>query len=169
MQSNFLSVKKVLAVLTLLLLLFIFILYATLRTKVNDVSDKKPYAEFMGKQLAIKRPAGISKTREPDVQANPYLLTDLQTEAREDAGPLFVLPAGSVISLQKAKLFRGGTSGFEVSYVLGTVFVPELNAEVAFEYAWGKNNWLPTSDHQDHYTFPLALWQDRVIEGKFSY
>jgi hypothetical protein len=49
------------------------------------------------------------------------------------------------------------------------VFVPELKTEVAFEYAWGKNNWSLSSDEKDFYTFPLALWQDRVIEGQFRY
>ncbi len=163
------TLKKILAALTLLLLAFIFILYLTLRTKANDVSSKKPYAEFMGKQLAIKRPAALFKTREPDVQVNPYALTDAQPDAQEEAGPRYVLPAGTVITLQKAKLLRNGTSGFERSYVLGTVFVPELKAEVAFEYAWGKNNWSNAADENDHYTFPMALWQDRAIDGKFKY
>jgi hypothetical protein len=79
------------------------------------------------------------------------------------------LPAGTVVKLQQAKLFRNGVSGFETAYVLGTVFVPELKTEVAFEYAWGKNNWSLSSDEKDFYTFPLALWQDQVIEGQFRY
>ena len=161
--------KKILVALTLFLLALVFVLYWVLRTKVTDVSDKKPYAEFMGKQVAIKRPAALFKTREPDVQANPYLLIEAQPAAQDDVHPHYVLPAGTVITLQQAKLFRNGTSGFQRSYVLGTVFVPKLKAEIAFEYAWGKNNWSNAADENDHYTFPMALWQDRAIDGKFKY
>jgi hypothetical protein len=161
--------KKIFVVLALFLLVFVLGLYYTLRTKVTQVSDKQPFAEFMNRPLALKRPAAISKTREPDVQANPYLLTEVKDEPIEGAGPRYILPAGSTIILQHAKLFRGGTSGFETAYVLGSVYVVELKKEVAFEYAWGKNNWSLNSEVKDYYTFPLALWQDRMIEGRFNY
>ena len=162
-------VKKILLVMAALLLAFVLMLYVALRTKITDVTDKPPYAQFIGQPLVLKRPASISKSYEPNVQANPYLLQDAQVQADQDAGPQYALPAGSVITLQQAKLFKNGTSGFERSYVLGTAFVPELNAKVAFEYAWGKNNVSFTGNEKDHYTFPLALWQDRVIDGKFNY
>jgi hypothetical protein len=161
--------KKMSIASVVLLLAFIFILYLTLRTKVNDVSSKQPYSEFINQALVLKRSASISKTREPDVQANPYLLTEAQGEVLEDVGLRYILPAGTVVKLQQAKLFRNGVSGFERAYVLGTVFVPELKTEVAFEYAWGKNNGSLSSDEKDSYTFPLALWQDRITQGQFRY
>jgi hypothetical protein len=161
--------KKIVVGLALLVLGFVLMLYLALRTKVTHVSDKQPFAEFINRPLVLKRPAEISKTREPDVKANPYLMTDVKGEPKQDAGPRYILPAGSTITLQQAKLFRGGVSGFESAYVLGVVYVAELKTEVAFEYAWGKNNWSLNSDEKDYYTFPLGLWQDRIIEGRFNY
>ena len=166
-------IKKILVGLAALLLVFVLLLYEALRTKITNVSSKSPYAQFINRPLVLSRPATISKSQEPDVQAHPYLLTDAPIEARgidgDRAGPQYALPAGTTITLTEAKLFKNGVSGFEHSYVLGTVFVPELKAEVAFEYAWGKNNVSLTGNEKDYYSFPLALWQDRPIVGKFSY
>ena len=172
-------IKKILVGLAALLLVFVLLLYEALRTKITNVSSKSPYAQFINRPLVLSRPANISKSQEPDVQAHPYLLTDAPTEARdgggggggngEGASPQYALPAGTIVTLTEAKLFKNGVSGFEHSYVLGTVFVPELKAEVAFEYAWGKNNVSLTGNEKDYYSFPLALWQDRPIVGKFSY
>ncbi len=161
--------KKIFAAIALLLLALVLVLYLTLRTKVTQVSDKPPFAQYINITLDLKRPAAISKTREPDVQANPYLLTEATAQASPDDGPRYLLPAGTKITVQQAKLFRGGVSGLQNAYVLGVVYVPELKTQVAFEYAWGKNNWSLNKDEKDYYTFPLALWQDRPIEGRFSY
>jgi hypothetical protein len=49
--------KKILVASMLLLLALILMLCLALRTKVNDVSGKQPYAEFMNRPLVLKRAA----------------------------------------------------------------------------------------------------------------
>ncbi len=161
--------KKIFVAIALLLVGFVLMLYLALRTKVTEISDKPPFSQYINITLDLKRPAAISKTREPDVQANPYLLTEVQTRTSPDAGPRYILPAGTKITIQQAKLFRSGVSGFESAYVLGVVYVPEMKTQVAFEYAWGKNNWSLNKDEKEYYTFALALWQDQPTQGRYRY
>ena len=48
-------------------------------------------------------------------------------------------------------------------------YVKELKKEVAFEYRWGKQQVVIYGDAIDYWTFPLAIWQEKVLQGKFYF
>lgn len=151
------------------LLVFGGLLYYTLRTKVTDISNKRPYIDFVGKKVRSKRNAVLVLSRKADAYACPYLLTEKEDALMSDAAPTYPLPSGTELQIQSAKVFKNGTSGFEHAFVLGAVFVEELNEEVSFEYRWGEAHTSIYNEYQDYWTFSLALWQEgeELTEEKF--
>ncbi len=77
-----------------------------------------------------------------------------------EATPRYKLPIGTELQIQSAKVFKNGTSGYEQAFVLGTVFINELNKEVSFEYRWGEAHTSIYNEYEDYWTFPIAIWQE---------
>lgn len=150
--------------------LFVALLYYTLKTKITDVSDQRPYREVLNKELVLQRDAVLVKSRSADIYANPYLLTEQEEQLMPEALPRYRLAKGTFIQITAAKLFKNGTSGFTYAYVLGKVYVPEIKSEVEFEYQWGESHISIYNDFKDYWTFPQAIWQESsVLEGEKFY
>ena len=151
------------------LVLFAGLLYYTLKTQITDVSSKKPYSEYIGKKVYSKRDAIIALSSEADAYANPYIITESKSDLMLEADPRYKLSSGTELLIQSAKIFKNGTSGFEHAFVLGTVFVKELNREVPFEYRWGEAHTSLYNEYEDYWTFSLSLWQEeeQLIGEKF--
>lgn len=164
-------VQVVIWVLVSLVAAFALMLFVALRTQVTDVSGQKPYADIINVNLVLKRPAVMAKNLPANVYANPYVMKEKAREEDlpDEALPRYTLPAGTALKFTHAKLFRSGVSGFPRAVVLGTVYLPDLKAEVAFEYQWGTSHVSLTGNEKDFYTFPLAAWQDRATPGQFRF
>lgn len=172
--ENYQVMSKPLSIILLSLLvgavLFVALLYYTLKTKITDVSDKKPYSEVLNKELVLQRDAIIAKSRSADTYANPYLLTEQEDQLMSEAVPRYRLAKGTAIRMTAAKLFKNGTSGFTHAYVLGKIYVPEIKLEVEFEYQWGESHISIYNDFKDYWTFPQAIWQESsIFDGEKFY
>ena len=156
---------------TIISIVFVSWMYFGFKPTVTDVSYKKPYSDIVGKELILKRNAFIAKNYEHHVNENLYIIEENEKNIYSEAGPHYSLLAGTKLSITGAKLFKGAVSGFTHSYVLGTVYIEELNQQVAFEYNWGRQPFIPYDGNgeppeKEYWLFPLAIWQDQTIEGK---
>ncbi len=76
---------------------------------------------------------------------------------------------GTKINIDKTVIFQGEGSRFALKTIVGSVFIPELNKEVPFEYVWrpeppdniGENRF-------DYEVYPLAPWQEHPLPFKYS-
>ena len=161
--------RKLIKIAFLALLVFIGMLWFVLRTKVTGVSDQKPYSAIVNKTVTLKRQAFIALNVEWNAYDNPYLICESDSDFLSEVGTKYTLPIGTTLIITEANVYTNGTSGFSSAYVLGSVYVKELKKEVPFEYRWGKQNVVIYGDAIDYWTFPLAIWQEKELQGKFYF
>ncbi len=145
--------------------IFVLVLYQTLKTTAEDVSDLPPFDKVVPETLILKRDAILVKNYQPYVQEHEYLLYDSLDEyigqgiKAGDFELAATLRRGTEIHTEKAKTFTNGVSGFTEPYILGYVTIG--NIRYPFEYRWG-NESLEKRLHNAprRWTFPLAPWQD---------
>ncbi len=160
---------KLIKIAFIALLVFIGMLYYVLRTKVTEVSGQEPYSAIVNKTVTLKRQAFIAFNVEWNAYDNPYLICESDSDFLSEVGTKYLLPIGTALTITEANIYTNGTSGFSSAYILGTVYVKELKKEVAFEYRWGKQQVVIYGDAIDYWTFPLAIWQEKVLQGKFYF
>lgn len=149
--------------------IFIGLLYYVLRTKVSDVSSEKPFKTLIDQKVITKRKAIIFKNIDAFVNENEFEIVSDSTQIYNEIKEKYILPIGTELKIEKAKIFTNGTSGFSHSYVLGSVYMKELQKVVAFEYYWGDQNISIYGDEKEHWTFEKALWENTKTEGKFYF
>ena len=163
------TIAKIIIGAFIVLLLFIGLLYYTLCAKVTNVSDEEPYSGVINKKLCLVKDVFITKSREVDAYANPYLISEIQDDSSARSLSGYILPKGTAIKIYEANIYKNGVSGFAQAYVLGTVYIKELSKEVHFEYNWGQSHVTIYSEQDDYWTFPLAPWQTDTEPGKFYF
>ena len=151
------------------ILVFIGMLYYVLRTKVNDVSSEKPFNLILNHKLTTKRVAYLVKNRVHEVHENQYLLLENKDEIDSDLKEVYEIPIGTSLTIQKAKIFTNGTSGFSYLYVLGNIYVADLKKEVPFEYNYGEKKYSLYGDEEEYWSFDKAIWENEKIDGKFYF
>ena len=160
--------KIIILVVVIGTILFIGMLWLALRTKTQDISSFEPYKSLVGTTVTTKQSCYIAKNYEHFVQKNPYLL-QLNNRFASEAGTAYEVPIGTELHIKEAKAFTGGTSGFTNHYILGSLFIDELNQEVEFEYDWmGQKPLDLMPNHNDHTVYPLAIWQEEPLPFKYD-
>lgn len=148
--------------------LIYFAIWFTLRTTSEEVSSLKPFSEIIGKELTIKQPCFIAYNNENWVKENPYIVAMKRNKFSGKVTELQKLPIGSVLKITNAKRFVNGVTGFKSTYVLGSVYLKELQKEVQFEYAWGSKNY-GTDLPGDYFSYSLAPWQNTALDVMYNY
>lgn len=137
------TLLKILGGLGVLLLGFVLLLFVTLRTKVEDVSDQSPYVELLNRDLVVARDVPLGMNREPDTyQRRVFVAPDFSFT--EEVPQIAMIPAGTTFRFTGAKTFRNGTSGFTWRILLGTVTNPADGKTYEFEFNWGAEQSEPT-------------------------
>ena len=160
--------KIILATLAVLGGLIYFAIWFTFRTTSEDVSSLKPFSEIIGKELTTKQLCFIAYNNENWVKENPYIIAMKRNKLSGKVTKLQILPIGSVLKITDTKRFADGVTGFKSTYVLGSVYLKELQKEVQFEYAWGSKNY-GTDLKGDYFSYSLAPWQDKPLKVMFNY
>lgn len=162
-------ILKLLKIFAVGIFIFVGLLYYVLRTKVNDVSSEEPFKSVINVKITTKTEAVIFKNVEDFVKENEYELVNTTKEIYTETTQKYTIPIGTELKIDKAKIFTNGTSGFSYSYVLGKVYVKELQKEVAFEYQWGDQQISLYGNEKEHWTFAKALWENTKTKGKFYF
>ncbi|WP_289037173.1 hypothetical protein [uncultured Zobellia sp.] len=161
------SIKKI--IIGSLLLGFAIIVssfYLVFRTKTEDLSNKFPYNTIINKTLVTKHECYI--TIHQHSLENPYILDLTNISFYETNKPIYKLPIGASLNIEKTKAFTTPVSGSTHSIVLGSVYIPELKETVKFEFFWGENPTYGLYDHDDNYDiYPLAPWQEKALPYKY--
>jgi len=158
---------KILLVVGILVVLFAILLYFTLRTKVDDISKIAPYKSITGTHQTTKQVSYLVENYKAFVQENPYLLK-LNKDFYSKVGAVYEIPIGTKLRIEKTKTFTNGVSGATHTYVLGFIYVEELQKEVAFEFSWDGEKPLEIEQYEDYLRYPLTPWQDQPLPLKFS-
>jgi hypothetical protein len=117
---------------------FITLLYFTLWSSTEDVSDQEPYKNYVGKNLNLKQDAILVQNLPEFSEFSSNLLTEKTVRLYDGTSILYKLPKGTTIKINYFKSVKNGTSGFSTAYAVGTVYIEEIKAELDFEYAWGE-------------------------------
>lgn len=154
-----------LGVLGIGIILFLF-WWGFYRTQATNISEQTQYAEFVGKEVTAKHESFIALNYKPFVQENPFIL-QMTDRFDEGAGDSYTLPVGTKFKIEDAKSFYNAVSGFSTNYLLGSVFIKELNKDVKFEIQWGNTVGLGTDNIETYDIFYLAPWLSETLPYKF--
>lgn len=165
--------------------LFVFLLYFTLKTKSRDISNEKPFVEWIGKPLVLNAETFLVKEDKANYDNSkfPYLLSDSTSYNYDDlvrrnqiridkSEPcdvcditfLETFPVGTVVTFHKAVMTIGGVSGSANLILYG--IVKHNNQEYAVGYYWGREDHSKRADTSGfgmkrYYKFSQAPWQTK--------
>jgi len=148
--------------------LIYFAIWFTFRTTSEDVSHLKPFSEIVGKELASVQTCHIALNYEHWVKENQYIVYMRKNSVSAKSSNRQELPVGTILKIKEAKRYTAGFTGSKSTYILGTVFLEELQEEVAFEFAWGKKNF-NTDLPGDYFAYNLAPWQKVRLDVMYDY
>ena len=139
------------------ILIFAGLLYWTLRTKTKIVTNVEPYAGIMNKKLELDRDVLLVKNRSAYVHEKAFLIVERNQVLDKEITERHLLKAGTTLTLNRAKLFKNGTSGFTASVVFGIVST-DLG-DIEFEYVWGDEHTTLASDEPNFFTYKNPIWK----------
>ena len=161
--------KHLLIFMGVLAIAYFIILFFTLKTDKREVSTLPPYAELLNKELSLKEEVYIFLNEKELSRAADYLMVNKTNSKNVFSDEQYLLDLGHKIKLTEALHFTGGVSGFTASYVVGETYVPALNDTVKFEYVWGSEVVSLIKDGPLRFTFNKAPWQEKALEGMYSF
>lgn len=160
--------KKKILVFILLLLVVVGFFYFVLKNKSTEVADKKPYISILNKQLITKNEAFIFKIDSDVINLKENVL-------KHDSSVVFgeqllcKVPQGAILNISKAIHYKRSVSGVTYSLLIGKVWLKQFKKEIEFEYQWGEHHFLCLEEPCNYWTFPKAVWQDKVDSTKYFY
>lgn len=143
-------------------------LFSSTKYEKEDLSKLAPFNTIIGKELTTKRICYIIKNAESIVMENPYLI-QMDTIFIASQSNIYTLPIGTSLKIEKAIQFIKPPGQFAYKNILGSVFVPELNQEVKFEFVWDPI--VPENIGKDRFkyeVYPVTPWLDRPLPLKFD-
>ncbi|MBN8652251.1 MAG: hypothetical protein J0L67_12525 [Cytophagales bacterium] len=141
-----------------LVVIIVGIFYLALRNTRTDVSQKQPYATWLG-ELILVRPAFLVNNQFPIAEKTLLVEDGL---AYDDA---IIVPAGTKVQLTQAIHYRNGVSGVTHSLMIGTV--QTATGATTFEYYWGQFHAICLEPPCNYWTYPQAVWQSEADTTKY--
>lgn len=139
------------------------IFYFALRNTRTDVSQKAPYAHWLGTDLTLQQQAFLIKNEKQFAVEAAYKLV-VDKSGYEEA---IALPNGTKIKLNKATHYHKGVSGVTHSLVTGVAEVTALNKNIEFEYYWGNYHVICMEQPCNYWTYPQAVWQHEPDTARY--
>lgn len=164
----------ILAVVSIGILLFGLMIYATIKTKSTDVSNEKPFQEWVGKSVSLKQPIiifnpKIKMYKEKDypyefldsLHPNWQSINEQLNSSDSDVEEIDRFSSGSSFTIEKATMFTNGVSGSSYPYVFGIITDGSKTYKVGFQ--WGGRSLVRFMDGVDkQWQFPQAPWQNQT-------
>jgi hypothetical protein len=146
-------------ILLFLVLAFCGLLYYTLRTKVNDITDKKPFTTFVNKQMVLGQNAILVNNYEHFVQEEPLYLDAVGSQLFEGTTIAHQLKEGDTVTIHSVKDFTNGVSGTTDTLIFGNVTTGNPPIKIPFEYTWETQKIEKNADGVFVFSFELADWE----------
>jgi hypothetical protein len=156
--------KSLLLAVALLIVGAGFLFYIALRGRSMDVSDQAPFAALIGRELVLQRDMQLVRVPEPQRVEGSDELWEFERETGADQELIARLDRGTPITVQRARLIKGGTSGSTHALVFGTV---RIDGEAhTFAVYWGEHHFL----YQDrpYWTFPAPPWDMETPSDRYE-
>ncbi len=157
------SPKKLILYIGLILLFlglaFCGLLYYTLRTKVNDITDKKPFITFVNKQMVLGQDAILVNNYEHFVKEEPLYLDAVGSPLFEETTIAHYVKKGDEVIITAAKDFTNGVSGTTSTLLFGNVTTGNPPITIPFEYTWETQQIEKNTDGVFVFSFELADWE----------
>ncbi|EDM44425.1 hypothetical protein SCB49_05330 [unidentified eubacterium SCB49] len=155
--------KKVLLYIGLILLFlglaFCGLLYYTLRTKVNDITDQKPFTSFVNEKMVLGNDAILVNNYEHFVHEEPLYLDAVGSQLFEGTSIAHQLTKGDTVIIHSVKDFTNGVSGTTSTVLFGNVTTGNPPAKIPFEYTWEAQQIEKNTDGVFVFSFELAEWE----------
>ena len=177
------------SVIALIVLYLLFTYFIVFHRSTYDLSQKQPYRKLIGKEYKLKKEVGIIENDDVNRSFVAFEIIDIEhkeTEAKRyspaidemqageetneegivyvDSTPAqykFKIPAGTLLKIQKVKKLRrkGIFSKEQDIYIIGTIFIEQINKEVSFEFHWGENEFRMVEPEPYMWVFFDPPWQ----------
>jgi len=161
------KVLKIILILAFLGAILLFgILWLAFRTKSENISSIEPYKSLVGKTVNTKQICYIAKNRKAGVNQNPYSIKMTSRYFDEEVKEIYTLPLGTSLIIEDAKAFISPASSLQRKYILGQVYVKELDKTVPFEMYWDPS-------YAGYPEYPLGSrndlmpWHDEILGRKY--
>lgn len=157
--------KTIIWIVVIAVVLFIALLIITIMPRSKNAAKYEPYKTLLGNSYTTERETFLIVNDAPEKKFVDYRLYDtgyIHSAIVDAALERWMLPAGTVLTFEKAKIYENGVSGLVRGFVIGFVRVPETEDTVAFEYMWGEKKSFYDFDNRKndyHWVFPFAPWQ----------
>lgn len=155
--------KKLLLYIGLLILFlgiaFCGLLYYTLSTKVNDVSQQEQYTRFINQKMELGQDAVLVNNYEPFVYEEPLYLDAVGSQLYEGTTIAHQLKKGDEVIIKSAKEFTNGVSGVTHTLLFGNVTSGNPPVTIPFEYYWEAQEIEKTENGVFVFKFKLADWE----------
>ncbi len=160
------NVLKIIGVVVLLsTVAFIGVLYLTLRTKTQIVSDQEPFSSFLNQNLSLERDVLLVHNLEEFSFEQIHKIEEKGANVYEGVTVFKELEKGTSITFEDAKLFTNGTSGFTTCVLFGTVYLE--SQEIKFEYHWGDQQISLDKNDKGYWTFSKPIWKSQQFDKKY--
>lgn len=128
--------------------------YIVLRHRTADVSDREPFRALMGDPMKLQRDMQLVRVPEPERIDGSDELWELARPPLDNHELLHRFSAGATVTLHRAMIRTGGTSGVSNTIVFGAVRAD--GTDHPFSLYWGEYHFL--NQEQPYWTFPDAPW-----------
>ena len=150
---------KILLMFLVLAIGFCGLLYFSLRTRVNDISNQEPFASFIGKEIILGQEAILVNNYEHFVHEEPLYLDAVGSQLFEGTTIACKLSKGDIIVINSVKDVTNGVSGTTSTILLGEVTTGNPSKTKPFEYDWGNEQIAKNSKGVYLFTFDTADWE----------
>lgn len=146
------------------LLVFIGLLYYTLKTKVEDVTNDPPFVNLVGKKMKLGQDAILVNNYEPFVYEEPLLLDKKDSPLYEGTTIAFYVKKGDELQIRSAKNFTNGTSGATHTILFGTIITGSPSKTIPFEYYWETQTITKDAENTLIFTFLPEVTSESVTD-----
>ncbi|MEP6751093.1 MAG: hypothetical protein ABJB86_25380 [Bacteroidota bacterium] len=146
--------KIILISIALLVLLFAAMLYLALSDTIRDLSKQPTFQSIIANPHKLKKDAHLYRFDKGSYRFYPQVLTAMELPGFEK---IATLPAGTVITINAIKTYKGAVAGFTNLFVLGG-FTDVHGKKTTFEYMWDAEP--REAGNTETNTLPRAVWQD---------
>jgi len=158
--------KIILIIIVIGAILLFGILWFAFRIKSENISSEEPYKSLVGTTVQTKQICYIAKNRNGDVNKNPFLIKMTSRYFGESVKDVYTLPLGTSLNIEDAIAFISPGSSLQRKYILGKVYVKELDRTVSFEMYWDPG-YAGYQNDKLGLRNDLMPWHDEILGRKY--
>lgn len=160
------KMKLILLILSLLVVLIIFFFYYVLKDKKQNVNDKLPYSEIIGKELISVNDAALINNGTSRFKDYEKEITNIESIDTTNV-QYILLPKGSTYNFNNTVHYKNSTSGITSAYLLGEVRLKNSSKKYKIVYNFGYLKTLCIDEPCNYWEYKKAPWQEQKLNTKY--